>query len=68
MTKRKAKNEIGSFIHCKKCLSELPPDESPASWARLSVGWTKLGLQVWCERHDINVIHLDFQGQKVSVA
>ncbi len=57
--------EIHSYMHCAKCLKELPSGESPASFARLSVGWTRLGLQVWCNRHNLNVFNLDFQGQKV---
>jgi hypothetical protein len=37
---------------------------SPEQYACLAVGWTEFGLQVWCARHDANVIHLDFEGQK----
>lgn len=55
---------IKMFFHCKKCLHELPGGESPESWARLSVGFTIAGLQVWCVRHDCNVCHIDFQGFK----
>ncbi len=62
----KKEPEIGAYLHCAKCLEELPETESPASFARLSVGWTRLGLQVWCSRHDLNVINLDFKGQKVG--
>lgn len=65
MTKNK-QAEIGAYLHCAKCLEELPEDQSPAEFARLSVGWTRLGLQVWCHRHDLNVINLDFKGQKVG--
>ncbi len=32
-----------------------------------SVGWTELGLQVWCETCDSNVINFDFKGQKVGL-
>jgi len=56
--------EIKAFMHCAKCLREIPDGVSPAEWARVNVGWTKLGLQVWCVRHDTNVVHIDFQGQK----
>lgn len=59
---------IGAYIHCGLCLGEfqkgLAPGQSPATYARLSVGWTKEGLQVWCNRHDVNVMHVDFQGAK----
>lgn len=59
-----ATNEIRMFFHCRKCLQELPPGTSPQEWAQLEVGWTLLGFQVWCKRHDINVIHMDFEGMK----
>lgn len=54
--------EISGFMHCSLCLDDRPPEESPETWARLSVGWTKRGLQVWCVRHDANVLHVDFEG------
>lgn len=57
-------NEIKMFMHCGLCLEERPPNLSPREWASLEVGWTVLGLQVWCKRHECNVIHIDFEGQK----
>ena len=60
-------NKIEMFFHCRKCLNELPPDTSPREFAALEVGWTKAGLQVWCKRHEENVVALDFLGQKVAV-
>lgn len=60
--------EIGAYMHCGKCIDEYkrltPAGESPATFSRLSVGWTRQGLQVWCQRHDCNVLHVDFQGQQ----
>ncbi len=57
-------NEIVSFIHCGKCLNEMPQGTSPRDWSRNEVGFTELGLQVWCMRHECNVVHIDFDGQK----
>jgi len=57
-------NEIGMFFHCGECLKSRPNGESPRSWSRLEIGFTPVGLQVWCMRHDINVVHIDFEGQK----
>jgi len=57
-------NEIELYLHCKKCLEELPPEFSPREWAQLEVGWTRAGIQVWCKRHELNVMHMDFQGHK----
>ena len=53
---------IGAYMHCRRCLSERPADESPNSYARLAVGMTKEGLQIWCNRHECNVMHVHFQG------
>lgn len=60
------RNEIVMFFHCGKCLDEFRTakgiGESPESYARLSVGFTPRGMQVWCVRHDINVVHVDYEG------
>jgi hypothetical protein len=56
--------EIGMFFHCDLYLKEKPTDISPADFSRLEVGFTKIGLQVWCNRHDCNVMHVDYQGKK----
>ncbi len=53
--------EIHSFMWCSECL-RIPGRVQPA----LDVGWTPKGLQVWCTRHDRNVVNLDFLGQKVQ--
>ena len=53
---------IGAYMHCRRCLSERPAGESPNSYARLAVGMTKEGLQIWCNRHECNVMHVHFQG------
>jgi len=57
-------NNIVAFMHCGKCIEELPKGQSPREWAQLEVGWTKPGLQVWCKRHEANVMHIDFEGTK----
>ena len=56
--------KIKMFLHCKKCLDELPGDQSPRDYAAIEAGWTKLGLQLWCKRHEKNIIHVDFEGQR----
>jgi hypothetical protein len=58
------------FMHCGLCIEEIKEiadregTASPREYAQLEVGWTELGLQVWCKRHEVNVIHIDFEGQK----
>ncbi len=59
-----AKTDISVYFHCKKCMNELPYEISPREYQRLQVGWTLHGLQVWCNRHDVNIIHINFEGQK----
>ena len=56
--------EIKMYFHCKKCLEERPAHLSPQEWASNEVGFTVLGLQVWCKRHNVNVVHIDFEGHK----
>ena len=43
------KNEIMGVMHCKKCLD---------------IGWTPEGIQVWCRRHDTNVLSLTLKGEE----
>lgn len=57
-----ANNEVIMYMHCSMCLESLPNGESPRTWAQLEVGFTPVGLQVWCKRHDVNVVHIDFEG------
>jgi hypothetical protein len=59
-----SKLSIKLFMHCALCLQELPPGTSPREWSQLECGWTKLGFQVWCKRHEVNVVHVDFEGHQ----
>lgn len=56
---------IEGFIHCGLCGADRPRGPhgiAPRHYARLEVGFTERGLQIWCVRHDCNVMHIDFQG------
>lgn len=57
-------NDIKQFFHCKKCLEEKPDNMSPRDWSHNETGWTEKGFQVWCIRHRVNIINVDFLGQK----
>ncbi len=59
-----ATNEITTFFHCGRCLPYRPSAMSPRDWASLEVGFTALGVQVWCRRCNVNVVHIDFQGRQ----
>lgn len=56
------KKKIVTFFHCLQCLEEKPSNLSPREFASLDVGLTDIGLQVWCKRHNCNVISIDFEG------
>lgn len=62
--KAAATNEITAYVHCQQCLEELPRNTSPHEWGQLEVGFSAAGLQVWCKRHEFNVMHINFEGQK----
>ena len=64
MEKLSNDDNIEQFIHCGLCAVSVPKGESPKTYARLSVGWTSAGFQVWCDRHECNVLHVDFEGKQ----
>lgn len=53
---------------CAKCAEEVARgkagDVSMREYGRLEAGFTETGLQVWCTRHDVNVVHVDFGGTR----
>jgi hypothetical protein len=55
--------EIQIYVHCKRCNADRPPGVKGREWEQLEVGWTDHGFQVWCARHELNIIHVDFEGQ-----
>jgi len=45
-----------AYMHCGKCLKEMPSGVSPKDYARQQAAITKEGfIQVWCTRHDCNI-------------
>lgn len=59
-------NAIRLFFHCGKCIDEKPDDVTPRDWARIEVGWTDRGIQVWCKRHEVQIMHVDSRGTSLS--
>ena len=59
---------ISEPIVCAKCADEFAEGSAAAASLReytaLDVGFTARGFQVWCRRHDVNVVHLDFDGRR----
>lgn len=54
-------NEIDLYFHCATCLPEVPKGVSPAEWSSQQAGWTKDGMQVWCNRCDKSIIKISFR-------
>lgn len=53
--------EIDQYIHCRNCIIvNKRPD-------KIAAGWTKQGLQIWCEVCETNIIHMDFEQKKIKV-
>ncbi len=49
---------IHSYFNCRMCAGEARAQNvAAAKYARLRVGLTREGLQVWCARHDMEVGH-----------
>lgn len=48
-------NRILLYFHCKNCLEANRQQH-------LAAGWTKEGIQIFCETCDSNVIDIDFEG------
>ena len=66
-TRPVSNGDMGSaYLHCSLCLQEKPPGQSPVEWARQQGAWTEVGLQIWCTRHDVNIMHVDFEGSRHS--
>ncbi len=61
------KNEIEMFWHCGQCLDEKPSHLSPHEYCSMEAGWTIKGFQVWCKKHDRNIVNFDLMGNKVAV-
>lgn len=55
-------NAIVLYLHCGLCLNEKPNGVSMREYGQLEIGTTDLGFQVWCKRHECNVVHIDYEG------
>jgi len=58
------RNCISTYLHCGECLKEIPDGVAPRDYQRIQTGFTEHGIQVWCTRHNLNVIHIDFEGRE----
>ena len=62
-------HKIEQPIVCSRCADDVTEGRaglvSMADYMRLDVGFSGTGLQVWCRRHDANVVHIDFEGREL---
>ena len=60
---------ITENLVCNQCYEEYcagsTDSKSLQQYTMLDVGLTGIGLQVWCRRHDVNVVHVNFGGRKL---
>ena len=61
-------NNITEPMVCETCLKEYGalqnPDITLRDYVKVDVGFSQIGLQVWCQRHDKNICHIDFEGNR----
>ena len=61
-------NQIFAYLHCVKCFEEITAmvkeqgSARPQMFTRYEIGWTQLGFQARCVRHNLNIVHVDFEG------
>lgn len=53
-------NEITALFHCTTCLPDKPESLTLEQWTSVEVGFTKIGVQIWCKRCNKEVAHLAF--------
>ncbi len=57
-------------IICQKCSMLLQSEKYKGSSLRdiskLEVGFTDIGIQIWCPVHQVNVCHIDFGGNRLQ--
>ena len=59
---------ITSYVACTKCAADvetLKPPQSMQQYAQIDAGFTDWGVQIWCRRHKVNIVHIDFLGQSL---
>ena len=61
-------NNITEPMVCEACLKEYGalqnPDITLRDYVKVDVGFSQIGIQVWCQRHDKNICHIDFEGNR----
>ena len=62
--------DIKEPIVCETCFKEYKkldnPDIALRDYVKIDVGFTRIGIQVWCQRHEKNICHIDFGGYRAQ--
>ena len=57
-------NKIEKPIVCVKCSDEFMRGNTDSislqEYLKIDAGFTERGLQIWCQRHQLNVCHINF--------
>ncbi len=53
---------IERYFHCSLCVSEAPEGLPPREYQSIEAGMTSKGFQVWCKRHDCNIVTIELNG------
>ena len=64
-------NQIKETIVCVKCSDEFMGGSTDAKslqdYSTIDAGFTERGIQLWCQRHQVNICHIDFEGRKPDI-
>ena len=41
--------------------------KSLQDYSKIDAGFTDRGIQLWCQRHQVNICHIDFEGEKLDI-
>jgi hypothetical protein len=58
---------IDMYFHCRKCLEEKHHTISVKDYCRISVGKNKAGIQMWCDRHDMEIAFFPYDWKNSPV-
>mgnify|MGYP006188411573 CR=1 FL=1 len=63
--------KIKEPVVCTKCSDEFIAGTTDArsmqEYMKVDLGFSDRGFQVWCQRHQVNVCHINFENKKPDV-
>jgi hypothetical protein len=61
------------FTYCRQCMKDLEhinrvkAPQSIRDYSKLECGWTEFGFQLWCIRHNKNILHIDLRRNQTTI-